>query len=265
MSRMLQCYGTSAPVIQVLPPPLGLENAPTSNMTNFEIGQLAYTPTPDATAFYIYAGAGVWSLFATSGGDIVAINGTANQITATTTAGTTTLSIPAVFIAPGSIASTTTMTAGTGITATTGNITASAGNVSASGTVTGGTGVIATSGNITATAGNFVSSTAGNGLVLNSGTASGTTTATLNGRSGQITITAPTINAGSAFTFTISNTSVTGSGTQILYSMSGGTALATLTIASVTNSANQSVVVIQNTAAVTNSTANIILNFFVIN
>lgn len=54
--------------------------------------------------------------------------GTAAQITATNTAGTTTFSIPAVFTAPGSIASTTSITAGTSLTATLGNITATNGN-----------------------------------------------------------------------------------------------------------------------------------------
>lgn len=91
--------------------------------------------------------------------------GTANQITSTGAGSTITFSVPATFIAPGTIASTTTITAGTalvatttvtggtGVVATTGNISASAGNVSASGTVTGGTGVIATTGNVSATAG----------------------------------------------------------------------------------------------------------------
>jgi len=56
------------------------------------------------------------------------IAGTASQLTATQTAGTTTLSIPAAFIAPGSIASTTSITAGTSLTATLGAITATNGN-----------------------------------------------------------------------------------------------------------------------------------------
>ena len=80
---------------------------------------------------------------------VTSIAGTANQITASAATGAVTLSTPATFIAPGSIAATTTVTA--------------------------------TLGNITATAGNFVSSQAGNGIVLNSAATSGTTTATLNG------------------------------------------------------------------------------------
>ena len=52
-----------------------------------------------------------------------------------------------------SIAATTTITAGTGITATTGNIVATAGQVNAGTTITAGTGITATTGNIVATAG----------------------------------------------------------------------------------------------------------------
>lgn len=64
-----------------------------------------------------------WILISDSSGPIVGINGTTNQITATNSSGTVTLSIPAVFIAPGSIAATTT------VTATLGNITATNGNI----------------------------------------------------------------------------------------------------------------------------------------
>lgn len=116
-----------------------------------------------------------WVLISDLAGPVEAVHGTTNQITVVTSAGTATISIPSVFIAPGSIASTTTIaagtalsaattvTAGTGITATTGNITASTGNlvstlgsVSAATTVTGGTGVVATTGNVTASAGDLV-------------------------------------------------------------------------------------------------------------
>ena len=70
-----------------------------------------------------------WIQIASVSGNILSITGTANQITATTTSGAAVLSIPATFIAPGSIASTTTITAGTSITATLGNITATNGNL----------------------------------------------------------------------------------------------------------------------------------------
>jgi len=63
-----------------------------------------------------------WVLVSDSSGPIVGLLGTANQITATNSSGTVTLSTPATFIAPGSIAATTS------ITATLGNITATNGN-----------------------------------------------------------------------------------------------------------------------------------------
>lgn len=101
--------------------------------------------------------------------------GTANQITVTPALGQDTFTIPAAFIAPGSIASTTTLTGGTGITATTGNIVASTGNItstlgsiSAATSVTAGTTVTATLGAITATNGNLVLGTAGNKIVSTS-------------------------------------------------------------------------------------------------
>lgn len=139
------------------------------------------------------------------------------------------------------------------------------GSPSFSGSVTAATTLTATSGNITATAGNFVSTAAGNGIVLNSGTASGTTAATLNGRSGQVTITTPSIAAGATFTFTITNSSVTASTTQVLYGLTGGTTGSAITIQSVTNSASSSVVVLQNASAVTANTGSLVLTFLVLN
>lgn len=83
---------------------------------------------------YETTGAGDWQATSSSTG-IETINsnpavadnydlvGTANQITITETAGTSTFTIPAAFIAPGSIEATTTLTATLGdITATDGNI-----------------------------------------------------------------------------------------------------------------------------------------------
>ncbi len=115
------------------------------------------------------------------------------------------------------------------------------------------------------TATGLTATTAGAGITLNSQATSGTTTATLNGRSGQITITTPTINAGATFTMTIANTSITGSSTQVLYGLTGGTTGSAITIQSVTNSANQSQVVLQNASAVTNSTGSLVLTFLVLN
>lgn len=75
-------------------------------------------------AIWIYAGTGVWEKITSgSGGAVVSVAGTANQVTATTLNGAVTLSTPSTFIAPGSIAATTTVTATLGaITATNGNL-----------------------------------------------------------------------------------------------------------------------------------------------
>lgn len=108
--------------------------------------------------------------------------------------------------------------------------------------------------------------TVGTGIVYsNAGATSGTTTATLNNRIGQVTITTPSIAAGATFTMTISNTQIAGSSTQVGYWLTGGTTGAALTIQSYTNTANQSAVVIQNGTGATTNTASLILNFLVLN
>lgn len=146
----------------------------------------------------------------------VTMAGTANQITTTGGLNTLTFSIPAVFIAPGSITSTTTITAGTGLTvtagdatvsagnivATLGNITASAGNiaatvgsVSAGTSVTAGTTVTATLGAITATNGNLVLGTAGNKLSIATGANASVGTETLAGGTATVLTTAVTASS----------------------------------------------------------------------
>lgn len=336
MSKMFQVYGIGQALIPVLPPPVPFLTAPTSNQTNYEIGQLVFTPPKNPTAFYLYGGGGTWIELVTSSGNVLSVTGTANQILATPTTGNVVLSLigpytPATYTAHGvligegtsSIAATSAGTAGqlltsggasadpTWTTATfpstagaTGTILRSNGtnwvattdtypNTVAAGDLllatasnvigsladvavgqllaSGGVGVVpaytaspSVTGNMTAATG-FVATTAGAGITLNSAATSGTTTSTLNGRSGQITITTPTINAGATFTMTITNSSVTGSGTQILYGLTGGTTGSAITIQSVTNSASQSVVVVQNASAVTNSTGSLVLTFLVLN
>lgn len=93
MSKMFQVYGIGQAIIPVLPPPLPFENAPTSNQTNYEIGQLVFSPPRTPTAFYLYAGAGNWVQFASSSGNVLSVTGTANQILATPTTGNVVLSL----------------------------------------------------------------------------------------------------------------------------------------------------------------------------
>jgi len=233
---MFQVYGIGQALIPVLPPPLPFESAPTSNQTNYEIGQVVFTPPRSPTAFYMYGGSGNWIEIASNSGNIIAINGTASQVTVTTVAGTATVSLPSAITTPGSLttttslSATTTVTAGTGVTATTGGVTASAGNivatlgnitasagniaatlgsVSAGTTVTAGTGVTATTGNIVATAGavnagtsmtatlgnitatngNLVMGTAGNKIIVPTGSnASAGTSAAMSGTPGVVTV-----------------------------------------------------------------------------
>lgn len=70
----------------------------------------------------------VWASPATAG-TVTSTSGTANQIDVATGTTTPALTLSSTLIAPGSIGSTTTITAGTGITSTTGAITATNGNL----------------------------------------------------------------------------------------------------------------------------------------
>lgn len=125
--------------------------APTSADKSYVKGNLWLDTA--ALSTYMWPGSGNWIALGTgavggittltggSGGPIapvagnISVLGTAAQITSTGTAGTITLSTPAIFTAPGSIASTTTiasgttMTAGTGLAVTTGGILVSGGDI----------------------------------------------------------------------------------------------------------------------------------------
>ena len=200
---------------------------------------------------------GNWVLLSSGGSDIVAIvSGSATQITAVTNAGITTLTIPATFIAPGSITSITTLTGGTGITATTGNIVASAGNITTTlGSITSATTLTATSGAITATNGNFVGTAVGTGILLNSAQASGIAAnpVVVNGRSGRATFTTVSIAAGAAST------------TEVMLSMSGATSGSALSIKSKTASAGSLAIVVTNGTGATTTVADIQIDFLVLN
>lgn len=183
--------------------------APSTSSVNFPIGKRWIVPGSGEYVLVALSSAGgtltaTWTLLGTNGGPLntltadsggalsptannINILGTANQVTTTGAGSTITLSTPATFIAPGSIASTTTVTAGTAVVATT--------------SVTAGTTVTATLGAITATNGNLVLGTAGNKIVSSS---VGTTTAagansfgtvTLAGGTATVATTAVTTNS----------------------------------------------------------------------
>lgn len=169
MARMFQVYGIGQALIPVLPPPIGFQNAPTSNQDNYEIGQVVYTPPKNPTAFYIYAGGGSWIQITDTDGPVQSVLGTANQVTVTTVAGVATVSLPVAIVTPGSLTTTTTLTA--------------------------------TLGNITATNGNFVRGTAGNKDVYSSVATNATAgansagTVTLVGGTATVATTAVTANS----------------------------------------------------------------------
>lgn len=113
-----QAFGNRPENVEV---PFLADRAPTATDVNFPIGKfwlyrsnsLWYLLGQTSTGGVLSS---TWIQLADADGPINSILGTANQITATTAAGVTTLSIPAAFVAPGSI------------TATVGNITATNGN-----------------------------------------------------------------------------------------------------------------------------------------
>jgi len=114
------------------------------------------------------------SLSPTAGNIIIA--GTASQITATSLASTITLSIPAAFVAPGSIAATTTVTA--------------------------------TLGDITATNGDFVSTAAAKGPKVVGTSVAGATPIVNNVRAGQVAF-SDDITAGSTVALVMTNSLIT--------------------------------------------------------
>jgi len=249
MSKMFQVYGIGQALVPVLPPPVAFANAPTSTQTNFEVGQIVFTPGPTASAFYIYGGGGNWVELATSGGGVLSVTGTANQILASPTTGSVVLSLigpytPATYTAHGvligegtsSIVATAAGTAGQILTSggasadpawttatypatvaagallvgTASNVVGSiadvatgqalmsggvgvvpaySGSPSFSGSVTAGTTITATSGAITATNGNLVMGTAGNKIIVPTGSnASAGTSGVMSGTPGAVTV-----------------------------------------------------------------------------
>ncbi len=117
-----------------------------------------------------------------SGAGAVTMAGTADQITTTGGLNTLTFSIPAVFIAPGSIQSTTSLTVGTNITATGGNASFGGGTF----TVATGVNAINISADASATSVNIASGAAVKTLVL--GSTTGASISTLQSGSGGISI-----------------------------------------------------------------------------
>ena len=239
--------------------------APGANLTELPLGTLAV----DNAAAVIYAlvslsgGTATWaslgggsSQVSTLTGDTgtatpsagnIKIAGTANQITTTGSGHQVAISLPAAVTAPGSVTATTSLSATT--------------------TVTGGTGVTATTGDVTSTAGNLVASAAGKGISLNATTASGAASGpvVLNARAGQVTFTSVSIAAGADLTLTMTNSAISSSSTQLIYSLAGATSGSALSVKSITPGSGTVAWVITNGTGATTTTANIAITFLVVN
>lgn len=177
-------YALSDPLLNVFPAPIVSNRAPTANDKS-QIGQTWVDSSTDAayTLTSIVGNVANWAVSSSGGGGVNQVNAdvgfavpAANQMAmagstniATSGAGDTiTFDLANTISVSGSI------TAGTGLIATTGGVTASAGNISATTgsvsagtTMTAGTGISSTAGNISALAGNLTAPAGG--LVVNTG------------------------------------------------------------------------------------------------
>jgi hypothetical protein len=108
---------------------------------------------------YMWPGTSTWTTLGT-GGSLLAVLGTSNQINAVDVLGNITLSLPNAIVAPGSLVATTSIGSGTNIHAGT--------NITSGGSITAGTTLTANLGAIRANNGNLVLGTAGNKIVSQS-------------------------------------------------------------------------------------------------
>lgn len=183
---------------------------------------------------------------ATPSSGSIQIKGTANEITTTGSAHQVQISLPSTITAPGSFQATTTITAGTGITSTTGNIVATAGQVNAGTTMTAGTGITANTGNITATNGNLVLGSAGNKLQIHA--------------SATATDSAGTFTLAGAATTVVNCSAVTANSLILLTTQALGTVTSASTLAVTAKSDGVSFTVTPSDATDTSTVAYLIIN-----
>jgi hypothetical protein len=131
--------------------------------------------------------------------------------------------------------------------------------------VTAGTGITSTAGNITATAGSVVVSAVGQGHTWPASAITGASPQANNARAGVVTFTGVSIAAGATQTFVINNSTITGAATRIMYNMSGATSGSALTMQSITQAAGTSTIVIENGNGAATSVANLVFDFIVMN
>jgi hypothetical protein len=164
---------------------LQVTGAPTDKLTEDNLGTVAVDNSA-ATAYMLCSKSGAvdtWVQIAGSGsGSVTSVTGTALEITASPTSGAVVLSLPSAITAPGSLATTTTLTAGTGLT------------VSAGGASITGTTVINNSGTSTTSIGAGTSSgpinigTAAVAKTITIGNATGTTSVDIYAGSGNVNL-----------------------------------------------------------------------------
>ncbi len=122
-------------------------------------------------------------------------------------------------------------------------------------------------GSLTLTAGNLVYTSAGSGAIYNVVTASGAASGpvTCNGRICSVTFTGVSIAAGATLALTVADSSVAGSGTVVMYSMSGDTAGAALSAVSAASTSGHWALTLTNGTGATTTTANVVVNLQVMN
>src|SRR5580692_1738140 len=223
---------------------LALPSAPNSSFTNYDL----YTFGVFNNSLYFlssFSGTGAnWILLGSGAGAIESVLGTANQITATPSGTTVTLSLPSAITAPGSLTVTSGFTVSAGTTAITGttnintsgsavssigtggtgavNIGNATGNTAVTGSLTASTSLTATLGNITATNGNLSLSTAGNKIVIATGSnASVGTSGAMSGSPGAVTV-ATTASSATATIF-YSRAATGGTPGEVSITAQGGT------------------------------------------
>ena len=288
-------YGFPQPISQVFPPPIIASVAPTTSDYQYplgqewidKVGQNAYILVNVASNTATWAEQGgtagpVDTLTGGTGGAIspsagnISILGTSNQLTSTGSAGghSITFSLPAAVTAPGSLTTTTGLTAGTTFSATGGastfvgtfhaNVTGAAtsvigtggtgatnignatGNTAVTGSLTASTTLTATLGNITATNGNLVLTAAGNKLQIHA--------------SATATDSAGTFTLGGGATTVVSCSAVTANSLILLTPQALGTVSIPSALAVTATSANTSFTVTPSDSTDTSTVAYLIIN-----
>jgi hypothetical protein len=246
-TKIQRAVGVGAPFIYVFPLPVIEQRSPGITDVNYPLGQVWINNSTLPAIDFVYLGAGTWSSSSGASFSTLTVSGL-STLAAVTQAGVANINTTGA-------ATTNIGTGGTGVV----NIGNTTGTTFVFGLLTAGSGITATTGNLSLLG-------VGSGLVLTpTVVAAGASPQTANGRVGVVTFSSVSIAAGATQAFTISNTAITGSGTQLLLSMVGATSGAALNIQSVANTASQTVITVENGTGATTSIANITFTYIVLN